>query len=109
MSAELQLTLVPPPEAPAGLDWLEAHLDEVGRWVTAPDIVAATGGRLTDRKVRELASASDVIISGQRGYRRLERSSADEIRHFLADMESRARELMLRAARIRRRAHRIVG
>lgn len=109
MITDLQLPLLPTPPAPTSLPWLVGWLFDNPGWHLAPEIEAACDQRLGERQIRALAAGSDSIISGHRGYRHLERASAEEIRHFLAGLESRCTELTARAIRIRRRAHQLVG
>ena len=61
-----------------------------------------------DRSLRAIAAASDGrIISGQRGYRLNDRSATvEEIDHAATWLEAQAREMLKRAAAIRRRYHR---
>lgn len=104
--------LLPPREAgsdAAWLAWIEGWLYAHPGWYTSPVLCAASGGRLTDRWLRQLISQSDVIISSGKGFKHIDHATADEIRHFLNDLLSRARALAQRHARIRRRAHRIIG
>lgn len=90
-------------------DWVERWLMARPGWYTSQQICAATGGRLDDRMLRHVISGSDCIISSHKGFRHIEHATAEEIRHFLNDMLSRARALGRRYAAVRRRAHRIIG
>jgi hypothetical protein len=104
-----QLELAPAPPADPNIRWLETLLRDAHGWLTCVQIVAASGQRLTDRGVRELASASEWIISGQRGYRHMESASPDEIHHAAGWLESQAKKMSERACAIRRNAHRRIG
>lgn len=89
--------------------WLETMLDGAGHWLTARDIMESCGGRLHDRDVRELASASEFIIAGQRGYKSMRHATAEEVNHCCSWLESQAKKMSERAGRLRRNAHRIFG
>ena len=69
-----------------------------------------TGGRLDDREIRALASASDgVVISSYHGYRHIRTATAAEIARASDRLVSQGREMIERGVRIRRRAHGMVG
>jgi len=112
MSRQIDLELGMPGEGTAkrtAREWLERFLYERPGWHRSPDICAACDGRLSDRALRAAASSSNVIISGGRGFRHLERATPSEINHFLNDLRSRARSLAARYVSVRRRAHAVVG
>lgn len=104
-----QLELTPPPADPTSPAWLENLLRDAGCWMTAGDIVLSTHGQTNERHLRELASASDWLISGQKGYLHLEHASAEEIAHAANWLESQAKKMGERAGKIRRNAHRRIG
>lgn len=97
-----------PPEIP-DVAWLEHFLESGQVWFTAKDIQLSTRGKIGDRALRELASASAKIISGQKGYRALCHASPEEINHAANWLESQASKMSNRACAIRREAHKIFG
>lgn len=86
---------------------LERVLREHGGWMSAGLIGSKTGWN--SDKVNNLARVSADIISGQRGYKHLAHATAAEQGHFFNGLRSRARELLRRCIRVRRRAHQMVG
>jgi hypothetical protein len=106
-----QLELKPFQAAPDDVNvrWLEDLLDGAKCWMSAKDICLTTHGKVLDREVRELASASKWIISGQKGYRHVKHSSPEEVAHAANWLESQAKKMSDRAGRIRRAAHEIFG
>jgi hypothetical protein len=110
MIAELELPLFKPPTTDPNVDWLSSLLLAKRGWLTAAEIIAASGSELNDRAVRALASlASPDVISGQRGYRHIQHATAEEINHAAAWLESQGAAMIDRACAIRRRAHQLVG
>jgi hypothetical protein len=107
MTTQLELAAAPPPDR--NVAWLEQLLHGHGRWMNAAEIVSLTGQRLHDRNVRELASASEWIISGQRGYKHIEHATPEEIHHCAAWLRSQAKKMDDRACVILRNAHRRLG
>ena len=95
--------------AAENLQWLERVLDEAGHWLCARELANLTAGRIGDREIRALASSSESIISGQRGYRHIRHATAEEINHAASWLESQAKAMLDRSLRIRRRAHKLVG
>lgn len=89
--------------------WLEQLLLGAGCWMTSRDIEHTTAGRLGDRDVRALASASEWVISGQKGYKHIKHATAEEIHHAAAWLESQAKKMSDRAGTIRRNAHKLFG
>jgi hypothetical protein len=89
--------------------WLEELLLNAGCWMTAKDISLTTGGRVLDRDIRQVASETSNVISGQKGYRHIRCSTAEEINHAANWLESQADKMGKRARAIRRRAHQIFG
>jgi hypothetical protein len=76
-------------------------------WVTAATLSQMTGFNI--RRLREVANASQGrIISGQKGYCLLKRANPDEIRHAANWLESQGREMIKRAERIRKLAHKLI-
>lgn len=91
--------------------WLENVLKAARGWLTSKDILCTTLGQdVTDgrqRWLRELASGSAWIISGQRGYKHIEHATAQEVEHAANWLESQAKKMSERAGGIRRNAHKI--
>lgn len=104
-----QLEFSPAPVAAPSAAWLENILRDAGCWMTAKDLILSTHGKTHERNLRELASASDWIISGQKGYLHLQHASAEEITHAANWLESQAKKMSDRAGKIRRNAHRGIG
>ena len=66
MSTATQTDLFHVAPADPNVRWLQDLLDRTRAWMTADEICVASGGGLTDRKVRALAQAAmPLIISGQ--------------------------------------------
>lgn len=89
--------------------WLEDLLRARRGWMTAAEIAALTEGRIGDRDIRALASASKQIISGQKGYKHLDHASPEESAHAANWLESQAKKMSERAGVIRRNAHKRIG
>jgi hypothetical protein len=90
--------------------WLQEYLRENGGWVKAAALSEVTGGRLDDRQLRALASASDgAVISSCHGYRHISTATAEEIARASDRLISQGREMIDRGVGIRRRAHGMVG
>ena len=92
--------------------WLEAMLQRHQQWSTAADICQHAGWPASDnnkRRIRAWANASQMIVSGQPGYRHIDYCTSDELRHFTSWMESQAKKMTQRAEAMRRRAHQRIG
>ena len=89
--------------------WLEELLRGAGCWMTAKDILLTVGGRVHDRDLRELASASEWVISGQKGYKHMSHATAEEIHHARAWLESQAKKMGDRAGKLRSNCHKLFG
>lgn len=89
--------------------WLENLLKGAGCWMTAKDILLTVGGRVHDRDLRELASASEWVISGQKGYKHMSHATAEEIHHARAWLESQAKKMGDRAGKLRSNCHKLFG
>jgi len=88
------------------LVWLEAFLLTRTDWATAHAIQQSSDGRLSDRAIRALASASGgAIISGQRGYKHLDKSTPEEVMHSIAWLQSQGKTMINRATAQYRRFH----
>jgi hypothetical protein len=98
------------PAAPVGeaerlLAWLAAHPG----FHTAATLAAAL--HLSDRKIRQLAEASDgLVISGpgSPGYCHLYHCDPATIGHIADTLRSQARNMLRRSIRIRVRAHKLI-
>lgn len=109
-----QTELFQEPRHPANEDvaWLENYLKMNDGWHTSKELVSFLGRAVSDdnrRWIRELASKSKWIISGQRGYQHIEHSTPEEINHAAAWLESQAKQMSERAGAIRSNAHKIFG
>ncbi len=92
--------------------WIEYWLGEHPGWHTAAEILIAGCREATEsekRWIRRLASESDLVLSGQKGYCLMAHASAEEISHAAAWLEHQAKEMGERAARLRRQAHRVIA
>ena len=92
--------------------WLETFLRQHKRWIKAADILKWFNRADDDsqkRLLRELAAASEWILSGQRGYIHIEHATPDEIHHCCAWLESQAKKMGERAGRLRANAHKLFG
>lgn len=84
------------------LAWLSAHPG----FHTAKQLAATLGH--SDRKIRQLAEASDGLIvsgPGSPGYCHIYHCPPDTIGHIADTLRSQARAMLARSIRIRRRAH----
>lgn len=93
----------------ANVVWLEQLLKNTQDWLTARQIIASCMGHLHDRDVRELASASQWIISGQRGYKHLSNATAEENDHAASWLISQGKKMIKRGLAIRANAHKLLG
>lgn len=112
MSTQQQLELTPQTaqtDAAPDVRWLEELLRGAGCWMTARDVMLTCRGRLHDRDLRALASASSRIISGQKGYKHIEHGTTEEIAHASNWLISQGRVMIQRGIRIRRAAHGRIG
>lgn len=94
----------------ADVEWLENLLRGSEAWVTSRECITLIGRPVTDdsrRWVRELASGSKWIISGQKGYKHLQHATAEEVQHCAAWLESQAKKMSDRACAIRANAHKV--
>lgn len=107
-TSQPELKIFVPVDDDPNIAWLENLLDGSRCWMTAGDIELTTQGRKGDRNIRALASASQWIISGQKGYKHLKHATPEEIHHAAAWLESQAKKMSERACTIRRNGHRIL-
>lgn len=92
--------------------WLENLLKANKDWMTSTQCIGMLQRPASDdnrRWIRELASRSEWIISGQKGYKHIEHGTTEEINHAANWLESQANKMSKRAAGIRRNAHRILS
>jgi hypothetical protein len=104
-----QLGLFEAKPGDANVVWLELLLKNSTDWLTARQIIASCFGKLHDRDVRELASASKWIISGQRGYKHIEHATAEESAHAANWLISQGKKMIKRGIGIRQNAHKLLG
>ncbi len=78
-------------------------------WLTAKEIIRLGLGHLHDRDVRELASASGWIVSGQRGYKHMHHATTEEVDHAAAWLVSQGKKMIKRGMLLRRNAHKKIG
>jgi len=97
------------PSVDPDVRWLEQLLLDAHTWMTAGDIGLTTRGRVTDRDIRALASASALIISGQKSFLHIEHATAGEIAHASNWLVSQGKGRIKRVPRIRRNAHGRIG
>ena len=90
-----QLTLLPP-ETQKLETFFEANLRFAGDWRTAAQI-SYNSSESDKRAVREWASRSTRVISGQRGYKHIANATSEEIHHFVSWMSSQASKMHKRA------------
>ena len=104
-SVNPQPDLFAPPPA-TDVRWLEQMLRGANCWMTAKDIFVSTFGRVGDRDLRALASSSEWIISGQKGYKHLEHATPEEVAHARNWLVSQGKAMIKRGLRLERNAHR---
>lgn len=98
----------------ANVAWLERLLHASANWMTAAEILAAVDQDVKDdhkRYIRQLASASQVILSGpgSPGYKHLAHCTPEEIKHYTNAGIAQGKQMVKRAIRLRRSAHKIFG
>lgn len=96
----------------AQIEWFERLLRGALTWMTASDILLSVGRPKSDdnkRWLRELAAASEWVISGQKGYKHLDHATAEEIDHSANWLISQGRKMIKRGVAQRRNAHKIFG
>lgn len=107
MTTELGITIPAPEVTEHEIEALVSALRELGRWATARELVALG---YEERHLRAIAEHSDGrIISGQRGYALMACCAPAEIDRAASWLESQAKKMLTRAARIRARFHRYGG
>lgn len=112
MSTQPELSL-PRPRAgwPAREEvaWLETVLLAADRWLKADELAALSAHGYDDRDIRALASASELVVSGHRGYRHLRQCDLAEVDRGCNRLASQGREMIERSLRLRRTAHRVLA
>jgi len=97
MTAQLEMRFARTAAKPA-TEELVAFLRGKG-WLTARQIADAT--KWDDRAIREMASASDAVISypGSPGYKLLSDCTAEEYHHYREARRSQARDMLAKVIR----------
>ena len=104
-----ELPLAAPP-TPTDARWLEDLLRGAHCWMKASDILLSChGAGLHDRLLRELASSSRKIISGQKGYKHTDHATQEELVHASDWLISQGKKMIRRGIGIRRAAHGRIG
>ena len=106
------LFAIQPDKASRDVAWLEGLLRGAGCWMTAGDILLSIAWPQSDsnkRWLRELASQTTCIISGQKGYRHAKNATAEEIVHSSNWLISQGKLMIQRGIGQRRAAHKIFG
>lgn len=103
------LDLFAPPPAAPDTAWLESILLNAGGWLNAAFLAKLATNHVSDRDIRRLASASRLIIPGDKGYCHLANASTEEIDHAASRLESQGKLMLERAIRIRHTAHARLG
>lgn len=102
-------TAQPSPPEVGEVERLLVHLSRHPGFHTAKQLAETLD--LTDRKIRQLAEASDGLIvsgPGSPGYCHLYHCPAETVGHITATMISQAKAMIRRSLRIRRRAHTLI-
>ena len=90
-----QLNLLPPERARRDTEF-ESRLLRGGVWQTA-SAISGNFNESDKRAVREWASRSTRVISGQQGYKHIANATPEEVHHFTAWMRSQASKMHKRA------------
>lgn len=72
-----------------------------GKWHKGTVIKMISG--VNERMIRSIAEKTAKLISGNEGYKRVDKASENEINHHIASLRSRANKITLRADAIERR------
>ena len=110
-NSQNDLPLFQAPPSDASVLWLERYLKEVADWVPAARLAELQNrpGDEGKRWIRAVAEASEWVISGQKGYKHLEHTTAEEVNHFVNWMERQGKKMIARAERVKRNAHSVFG
>jgi hypothetical protein len=110
MITQASFDFTAPPAPPAGeVEILVGYLKNHPGFHTAKQLALALA--YTDRRIRQLAEASDgLIISGpgSPGYCHLHHCPSEQLAHIADTLRSQARRMLARSIRIRKRAHSII-
>ena len=99
-------------KAAKDLAWLEKLLAGSAEWMLASDILATIGFPVNDgnkRWLRDLASQSKVILSGQKGYKHAACATAEEVNHSANWLISQGKLMIQRGLAQRKAYHAILG
>lgn len=99
----------PPAPPPGEVEILVAYLKNHPGFHTARELAQALA--YTDRRIRQIAEASDgLIISGpgSPGYCHLHHCPSKQLAHIADTLRSQARRMLARSIRIRKRAHTLI-
>ncbi len=107
MTTQLSLRMFQASSEDANVRELERLLQDYQGWMSSSVIGSKTGWN--SDKVNNLARVSPDIISGQLGYKHLRHATAAEQTHFHNSLRSRARELLRRLVRSKRRSHELLA
>lgn len=99
----------PRPQVNAEESWLETLLFGAQCWMSARAIMETTKGRVIDREIRQVASESSKIISGQKGYKHIAHATAEEVNHSANWLISQGKKMIRRGIAQRNEAHKIFG
>jgi hypothetical protein len=94
---------IPPQPCDEEITALENLLRTHGGWMSATgilinrNVIPDEGAK---RRLRATAAESKWIISGQQGYKHLQQATPDEVKHFVNQMSSQARNMDRRAEAI---------
>jgi hypothetical protein len=106
---ELPLTLPSPEVSADEVAQLVEVLEQAGDWLTAKEIAGRMGDSMSDRSVRQIASAAApavVSFPGSKGYKLWRLCTVGEITHCIDAFESQGRDMIKRAVLYRQAYHR---
>jgi hypothetical protein len=115
---EPQLEMFRPQADDPNVLWFADLLFINGQWMTAAKVIEMvplefrerSERAIDDRQVRAWAeAAAPKVISGQRGYKHTDHATAEEIKAFIATMESQGSKMLARAHKVRTYAHAKIG
>lgn len=99
----------PPSPASGEVEILTAYLRNNPGFHTAKQLAERLA--YTDRKIRQLAEASDGLIvsgPGSPGYIHLDHCPTEKLSHIADTLRSQARAMLARSIRLRKRAHSLI-
>lgn len=94
---------IPPQPSDEEVIALENLLRDAAGWMRAEAILLMrfiVPSETNKRELRAAAAESKWIISGQQGYKHLQQATPDEVKHFVAQMDSQGRKMSARAEAI---------